>query len=253
MNASVSRPRIGITCRLVKFPESDPALMGVRETYHQSILAAGGLPYFIPLSEDESIVRAHYDSVDGLLLPGGEDVDPKFYAEAPHPKLGTTSPLRDKVELAVSNWAYADSKPLLAICRGMQVVNVALGGSLYQDIPSQLTPKFNHAAHGSETDWTQAAHKTILEPDSRLAKIVGSTELPVNSLHHQSLKKLGAGLKQVGRSEDGIVEAIEAPNKPFFFGLQCHPESLWQDTDPRWLELFKQLVDASRTFGQSRS
>src|SRR5690606_20582723 len=134
---SVMIPSIGITCGSLSDRDWCPPFVGHRKTYIDAVAAAGGAPFLIPLVEDEAVLRALYERIDGLLLAGGGDVEPRHYGEEPIPALGSVDPLRDRVELTLARWAVAEGKPVLGICRGIQVLNVALGGSLYQDIPSQ--------------------------------------------------------------------------------------------------------------------
>jgi putative glutamine amidotransferase len=200
---------------------------------------------------DDTLLRAAYKQVDALLLPGGEDVNPRHYGEPPHEKCGPPSPARDATELALARWAVAEGKPLLAICRGIQVLNVALGGSLYQDIAAQVPGAGRH-------DWypdhprSLRAHDAVLEPDSRLATMVGSASLPVNSLHHQAVKDVAAGLRVVACAPDGVVEALEAAGHPFAMAVQWHPEEL-AGSDPQAQRLFDALVEAAGATAAARA
>lgn len=242
MTTDARRPRIGISCRLVKTAPNETELMGVKTTYIDSILEAGGTPVLVPLLDDESLLRSIYENVDGLLIPGGEDVDPKWYGEERHPKLGNVSALRDEVEIKLVRWAHADNKPVLGVCRGLQVINVALGGSLYQDIPSQASGADEHFNAVRDA----AAHEVEVKPDSKLCSLLGAARLKVNSFHHQAVKELAAPLAVNAQAADGIVEGFEEPSRRFFLALQCHPELLWQkSTDRSWLELFRAFVAAA--------
>jgi putative glutamine amidotransferase len=179
-----------------------------------------------------------------LLLPGGGDIDPVQYGEARNEKCHQPSAERDGTELALARWAMDGGMPLLAICRGIQVLNVAMGGSLFQDIQSQIPGAERH-------DWypnyprDRLSHAVAVNPGTRLARIAGAISLPVNSLHHQSIKDLAPGLVETGRSPDGIIEAVEAPDHPFAIGVQWHPEEL-AGRDARAQRLFDSLVEASR-------
>ena len=164
--------------------------------------------------------------------------------EAPLPALGVVDALRDRTELPLVRWAVAEGKPVLGICRGAQMVNVALGGALYQDIPSQIETSLNHSDSYARQDWTYLAHTLRLSPDSRLRRILGSDELPINSLHHQSIKTVAPGLIAVGWAPDGVIEAIEGTNGHFLIGVQCHPEALQGEVDPRWRALFRRFIEA---------
>jgi putative glutamine amidotransferase len=191
-------------------------------------------------------MRALYERIDGLLLSGGGDIEPLHYGEEPIPELGSTDPLRDKVELWLARWATADGKPILGICRGAQLLNVSLGGSLYQDIPAQLQTELVHDSSFTRQDWAYMAHDLQIEPDSRLAEIIGTTSFPTNSLHHQSLKAIAPDLRPVGWAPDGVVEAVEGRNGHFMVGVQCHPEALQGAADPRWRALFGRFVETCR-------
>lgn len=234
-------PFIGIPCqsdgsnRVAKVPR-----FSANQSYVRCVEAAGGLPFLIPLVEREDTLRAIYDRLDGLLLTGGADVDPACYGEAPHPKLGEVDGPRDRVELALTRWALADGLPILAICRGIQVLNVAAGGTLYQDIASQVDGAIEHTYY-PDNPRDLIAHPVTIEPDSRLAAILGSTTLGVNSLHHQAVRDVAPGFAVTARAPDGLVEAIEGVDHPFALGVQWHPEEL-VEKDPRMRWLFEAFV-----------
>jgi putative glutamine amidotransferase len=239
------KPYIGIPCGTFRDKDWCPPTHGHRQTYVDAVVASGGVPLLLPLVDDETILRAYYERIDGLLLAGGGDVDPHHYGEEPLPQLGMVDPLRDAVELPLARWAMTDGKPILAICRGIQVLNVALGGTLYQDIPAQVESDIVHDSSYTNQNWAHMAHDLRLAPESKLAQIIGTQQFPINSLHHQSLKTIAPGLKAVGWAPDGVVEAIEGLNGHFVFGVQCHPEALQRETDPRWQKLFRQFVVAA--------
>lgn len=240
------KPYIGITCGTFRDRDWSPPMNILRRTYIDAIASAGGAPFLIPLVDDEEVMRALYERIDGLLLSGGGDIEPSHYGEAPLPELGATDPLRDKVELWLAGWAVADGKPILGICRGAQLLNVSLGGSLYQDIPAQLQSELVHDSSFTRQDWAYMAHDLRIEPGSRLAEIIGTTNFPTNSLHHQSLKTIAPDLRPVGWAPDGVVEAIEGRNGHFMLGVQCHPEALQGAADPRWRALFEEFVENCR-------
>jgi len=238
-------PVIGITCTfLPPQTKETPPRFGQNQSYIRPADKAGAAPLLIPLLTDKDQLRQLFDLLDGLLLPGGEDVDPARYGQPPHENLRQVSPLRDATELTLARWAMEEGRPLLAICRGIQVLNVALGGSLYQDIQSQLPQAQNH-------DWfpgyprNHLSHPVQVAPDSRLAGILGTTTLSVNSLHHQAVQDIAPGLEAVAWSPDGVCEALEAPGHPFALGLQWHPEELVDD-DPRAQQIFDAWVEACR-------
>jgi putative glutamine amidotransferase len=239
------RPTIGIPCAV--YPDSwyTPA-NGNAISYLRALEAAGGIPLLIHLTRDAEVLDAHYRRCDALLFAGGEDVSPSFYGAAPHPRLGATNPAQDEVELALARRAAADGKPILGICRGVQLVNVALGGTLYQDIPAELPGALDHAESTERRDMSHLAHPLALDEDSWLAERLGARELPVNTLHHQALRDVAPGLRAVGRAPDGVVEAVEGTGSGFVLGVQCHPEELWERADPRWARVFEGFVEAAR-------
>lgn len=237
------KPAIGIPCASIRDKDWCPPLHGHRDTYVDAVVRAGGVPILIPLVNDESVLRRLYSLIDGLLLAGGGDVDPLLYGEQPIPELGAIDTLRDSVELPLARWAVADGKPVLGICRGIQVLNVALGGSLYQDIPAQLETSV-HDHSFTKQDWTYMAHDLRIDPHSQIADIFGATAISTNSLHHQSLKQVAPGLRPVAWAPDGVVEAVEGEGRGFLVGLQCHPEALQGNADPRWQGLFRRFVES---------
>lgn len=243
------KPYIGVTCGTFRDRDWCPPTHGHRQTYIDAIVTAGGAPFLIPLVDDEEVLRALYDRLDGVLLAGGGDMSPTYYGEEPIPQLGTVDALRDKVELPLARWAVDEGKPILGICRGVQVINVALGGSLYQDIPAQLESELVHDSSFTRQDWTYMAHDLRLDPDSKLAELFGTTTFPINSLHHQSLKTISPLLQPVGWAPDGVVEAVEGRNGHFLIGVQCHPEALQGTADLRWRRLFKRFVESCRRVG----
>ncbi len=238
-------PVIGIICSEFQTDEGQaPPRFGQSQTYIQAVLQAGAVPLLIPEVADPARLRRLYERLDGLLLPGGGDVDPVHYGEVRHERCGRVTPIRDETELALVRWAAAEGKPLLGICRGIQVLNVALGGSLYQDIEAQLPGAGKH-------DWypgyprDHLPHPVAVTPGSRLARILDTTSLPVNSLHHQAIKKVAAGLTVVARAPDGIIEGVEGTGHPFLIGVQWHPEEL-AGQDVRARRLFDALAEACR-------
>jgi putative glutamine amidotransferase len=236
-------PTIGVTCIAIHTDQRPPRL-GQNISYVNAVIRAGAAPLLIPHLADAPLLRSLYNVLDGLLLTGGEDIDPVHYGETRHEKCGAISPERDETELVLTRWAMQEDKPLLAICRGIQVLNVALGGSLYQDITAQVPGAERHAWYpGFPRD--RHSHTLDIPPQTRLAQISGTTSLPVNSLHHQAVKDLAPGLVVVARAQDGIVEAVEAPDHPFAVGVQWHPEEL-ANGDVRAQRLFDALAKASR-------
>jgi putative glutamine amidotransferase len=241
-----SCPLIGVIAGRYPPAGVDNVLSGIGEQYLQAVEAGGGIPLLIHLTRDPAVLDAHYQRCDGLLFAGGGDIDPAIFGQARHPKLGTVEPLRDQVELALARRAIDDSKPVLGICRGIQLLNIALGGTLYQDIPSELPAASDHYASAKEAGRTYLAHALTLEPGSWLAARLGAHELMVNTFHHQALRDIAPGLRVTGRAPDGVIEAVEGIGPSLVIGVQCHPEGLWQSADPRWASLFSGFVDAAR-------
>jgi putative glutamine amidotransferase len=238
------KPLIGIPTGTYRDRDWCPPFFGHRRTYVDAIVDAGGAPVLLPLLEDETTLRALYERLDGLLLAGGHDVEPWRYGEEPEPLLGTVDPLRDAVEVRLVRWALEDHKPVLGICRGLQLINVALGGSLYQDIGAHIGDTVVHNDSYAHEDWAYMAHELQIKPESRLAAMLGATRLAINSLHHQSVKVIAAGLQPVAWAPDGVVEALEGTNGQFIVGVQCHPEALQGAVDPRWRGMFRGFIES---------
>jgi putative glutamine amidotransferase len=242
------KPLIGISAGTFHDRAWCPPSYGHRQTYVDAVVRAGGAPMLLPPIEDEAALYALYQRVDGLLLAGGGDIAPEEYGDTRHEKLGVVDALRDQAELPMARWAYADGKPVLGICRGVQVLNVALGGTLYQDIPSQIPTPLHHNLSYEYEDWTYMAHAIAIDPQSKLADLLSTEELTTNSLHHQSLRDIAPGLRAVAWAPDGVVEAVESVNDTFLLGIQCHPEALQGDADPRWRAVFAHFVERCREY-----
>jgi putative glutamine amidotransferase len=225
----VSQPLIGITLGHGK----GSSHVQQRASYFKAIESAGGLPVGIPLLEVETL-RALFDRLDGVVFPGGPDVDPAFYGEASEPRT-EIDPELDRVELALANWAIDSELPTLGICRGQQLLNVALGGSLIQHLDR----------HRQEGDRKALTQPLSLTPGSRLAEIFGGTETVANTMHHQAVRKLGRGLKAVAWAEDGTIEGMESEAHPWLLMVQFHPEELFGFHAPSQ-RLFAAFVQACR-------
>lgn len=240
------RPVIGIPCS--SYPDSwfTPA-NGNAISYLRAIEAAGGIPALIHQTRDTEVLAAHYARCDALLFAGGEDINSAQYGAHPHPQLGPTNPVQDENEIALARRAVSENKPVLGICRGVQLLNVALGGTLYQDIPSEYAGALNHNRSTDERDMSFLAHPLVLDANSWLAECLGTAELTVNTLHHQALRDLAPGLRVIGRAPDGVVEAVEGNGTGFVLGVQCHPEELWERTDTRWARVFARFVEIARS------
>jgi putative glutamine amidotransferase len=225
------RPVVGITLG----DGGRPGFHAMREDYVRSVEQAGAVPVVLPPVRAED-AAALLDRLDGVLLSGGVDVDPVLFGQAPHPKLGQVDRRRDDFELALTREALRRDRPILAICRGHQVLNVAAGGTLIQDIPSIVAGGVTHDARGPR--WRRV-HRVDVLPASRLREILGQDTMSVNSFHHQAVDRLGEGLVVSARSEDGVVEGLEAPMCRFVLAVQWHPESFWSRPDS-----FQPLFDA---------
>jgi putative glutamine amidotransferase len=232
-------PLIGITLHSSADPDRTD-LDALLTLIAQGVEQAGGAPVFIPYGLREPALHVVFARLDGLLLSGGGDVDPTCYGAASHPTLGGVDGERDRVELALTRWAIAHATPLFGICRGAQVFNVALGGTLYQD----LSQHPNAMRHAYAPQFTLRPHAARVEEDSRLAHILRLPIVDVNSMHHQACRVLAPSLRAVAFAPDGVVEAIEHPTHPFALAVQWHPECL-TDMDEH-LNLFRALVAAAR-------
>lgn len=227
-------PCIGVSCHPDYTFEKNQEQFGA---YLQAIEDAGGEARLIDSFETFSHVRTH---LDGLLIPGGCDVQPSLYHEEPHPQLGVLSPARDRLELEMIRSALRADLPILGICRGMQVLNVALGGTLYQDLATQLPESQQHQV----PDEPEQRHRVRVLAGSRMAEIVGASEFRVNSRHHQALKDPGQGVTFCGWSDDGVVEMCEVAGYRLVIGMQCHPENIYTEI-PACARLFSALVTES--------
>ena len=221
----------------------EPKKLAVSQDYVDAVLRAGGLPVLFPMTDEEEKLRTLLDRVDGLLLIGGGDVEPALYGEERMPCCGESSSRRDAMELPICRMALADRKPILAICRGLQVLSCALGGTLYQDLGEQLHTELRHQRHDQPAD---PVHTAEVRPGTLLASVVGEGTLPVNSRHHQGIRVPGAGLLVNAVAPDGVIEGIEYPQNPFVLGLQWHPESL-SARYPAHQKLFDAFVAACGT------
>lgn len=242
-----TRPFIGVSSwtRRVRSGVKDRFNESVPRGYTQGVEGASGLPVLLPNSDDASLARDYVARVDGLLLTGGDDVHPRFYGEAPHPRIDLVDERRDAFEIALVRAARERTVPVLGICRGLQIMNVALGGDLYQDIPSQAESAVGHAQKTlREGPW----HEVEIRPGTRLAEILGEPRTAVNSYHHQACRRVAEGLLVTATTVDGIVEAVEDPGCPFFLAVQWHPEVLEGGKAASSRKLFAAFVAAAREF-----
>jgi len=232
------RPAIGVT---IGYDERRLGLHVLREDYVRSVEQAGGLPLVLAPGRPDDAPDL-LDRVGGLLLSGGSDVDPALYGASPHPRLGRVVRERDDFELALAREALRRDLPILAICRGQQVLNVATGGTLVQDIPSEVAGGVEHDPRRER--WERAHLVQVIE-GTRLRDILKRETVSVNSFHHQAVDRLGDGLVASARAAgDELIEAIEMPGRRLVLGVQWHPEAFWNREDG-FPELFSALVDAS--------
>ncbi len=227
-------PVVGIPCYSGERAGSGRPFYGNNQSYVRALIGAGMAPMLIP-PMDEAALEAVCARLDGLLLSGGEDVDPSRYGEERLPVCEPSDPQRDAMELALTRMALEHDLPTFGICRGIQTLNVALGGTLYQDLETQRPESHPHAmGHLPRTTLT---HEVVVERDSRLAEILGVERLGVNSLHHQAVRELGAGARVVAWADDGVVEGMDLPGRSFVLAVQYHPEELYE-TDELSRKLF---------------
>jgi putative glutamine amidotransferase len=238
----VSRPRIGVTLEL-----ADAQLQQVERRVREAIEGAGGILVIIPPSEDPASWHAAYERLDGILLMGGPDVDPSHYRADPHPLTVPATAGADVTDLGLARQALADGRPILGVCRGAQVLAVAGGGSLIQDVPSLVG---DGVAHSRE--WLAAArslredrHGIRVERGSRIAGLLDGAD-EVNSYHHQAIELLGPEMRAVAHAADGVVEAVEGTAGGFVLGVQWHEE--FHVDDPRSTAVFTALVTAARDY-----
>jgi putative glutamine amidotransferase len=216
----------------------------MNQRYFRAIMDVGGVPWMIPLIHDDpATLREIYERLDGLLIPGGVDMDPATYGEALLPQTGVLDPARDATELELTRWAMADGLPVLGLCRGAQVINVAAGGSLFQDIATEIPGAQPHDLYPTKGfPRTHLAHPVALTAGTRLRDAFGGETAPVNSMHHQSVKRLGEGLVVSAVAPDGVVEAVEvADPAKFVVGVQWHPE-VFERNAPAVQSLFDQFI-----------
>ena len=250
----MTRPLIGVTTSEVRLaehtdplPEADPPQreMALGMVYMRAIELAGGIPVVLPPLGHDTIAPL-LERLNGVCLSGGPDIDPEGYGEETrNPHLGATEPGLDAYELALAQLADARGMPVLGICRGVQALNVARGGSLHQHVGDLTDGSIEHRqdARGRVT-----THSVRIDPASRLARVMGVTAAEVNSFHHQAADRLGQGLRAVAWSPDGIVEGIESEGPELYLGVQWHAESLVDR--PEHLALFRELVEEADAYGQ---
>jgi len=242
-STEIAMPIIGITTYSTQNANGNP-ISAVAEHYIRAVLQAGGLPVLLPNAlADAPNFPNLYARLDGILLTGGGDIAPELYCAPMHPKVSGVEAERDALEMALVQALVRDGKPFLGVCRGLQALNVSLGGSLYTHIPEQVETDLRHDCY-PELPRNYLAHPVRVEEGSRFASIVGEPLLQVNSLHHQAIRDLAAGLQPVAFAPDGLVEAVELPEHPFGLAVQWHPECL--TNQPSSVRLFASFVQAAK-------
>jgi putative glutamine amidotransferase len=235
-------PIIGLPTLAIP-PGPKPPRFGINQSYVRALTAAGCAPVLIPILDDDDRLRPIYERLDGIVFPGGADIAPEEYGEEPIDNLNVVEAPRDRTELTLARWAYADDLPTLGICRGQQVLNVALGGTLYQDLRHQGATQVEHSDADGRAR-TALMHRVRLDPNSRLAQLIDETGVEVNSLHHQAVKTVAPQLRATGTADDGVVEALESDDHRFLIAVQWHPEEI--DNLPWVQRLFAGFAQAAR-------
>ncbi|HEV2529789.1 MAG TPA: gamma-glutamyl-gamma-aminobutyrate hydrolase family protein [Thermomicrobiales bacterium] len=241
------RPVIGIPAdyTAVTNNESWHPRWQLNQTYVDAVVDAGGLPLILPMAPEppDQLIGM----LDGLILSGGGDMDPARYGHEVRPECGPVTPERDDLELRMFAAARGAGLPVLGICRGHQVINVALGGTLVQDIPSQAPSEQQHNQHLAGFARDDVSHRVRLEPGSRLAEIYGTSEVQTNTYHHQAIDSLGAGLVVTGRADDGTIESVETTEGSFLVAVQWHPETLYR-RHTEHASIFRAFIAAAEAF-----
>ena len=215
------KPLIGVTPLYDSAKDSFWMLPG----YMRAIEAAGGAPFMLPLTADKEIIMQMAKLCDGFLFTGGQDVDPALYGEQKHERCGEICELRDTLESVLMTAALDSDKPVLGICRGLQFINVFLGGTLWQDLPTEYD---SDTAHSMTPPYDRVVHEVDVHGGTLLADIIGAGRIGVNSCHHQAIKQLSPQLVEAARSTDGLVEAFCMPGKKFVAAVQWHPEAMYK-------------------------
>ena len=233
------RPRIGV----LPLYNSENQTLWINPLYFGGVEEAGGLPSLLPLTDNEVLWEEYCRSFDGFVFTGGQDVAPGLYGHEKIPQCSYQAPLRDNQELFMLRRLRQLDKPVLGICRGDQVMNVAFGGTLYQDLPAQHP---SQVVHSQKKPYDLPHHQVTVRPGTALHRLIGREHLSVNSMHHQAVWDVAPGFTVSARAEDGIIEAIELPQARFLLGVQWHPEHMWQDYASA-RAIWRGLVDACKS------
>ncbi len=243
MLPAMTKPLIGIGSD-VRSPEGKRESAFTYLTYVESLRRAGAVPVLIPPQPENAVDII--EGLDGILLAGGDDCDPQVYGEEPHPTVEPMDPRRQSNDLTLARAARERGIPTLGICLGLQVMNIAAGGTLMQDINSAMETEIQHASIPED----RARHDVIVEQGTKLSGIIGERELNVNSSHHQAIKSVGNGLRITALAPDGVVEGLEDPRHPFYVGVQWHPEDMRGENSAS--SIFGAFVDAARKYAEAR-
>jgi putative glutamine amidotransferase len=242
------RPVIGIaTQTLAAVPGERPQCWVMGRSYIEELRKVGAIPWIIPLiPHDPETLQHIFDRLDGVFITGGVDVDPSHYGESKLPLCGVTDPDRDTVEIALLRHALDRNLPILAVCRGIQILNVTCGGTLYQDVTAQVPAAMKHDYFPTPEKPSRKflAHDINVKSNSRLGRILGDAVVPVNSMHHQAIKDLAPNLAPTAYAADGIIEAVESLDERYLIAVQWHPEEL-TETHPGMARLFTTFAEAS--------
>ena len=240
----MKKPVIGLT----PAHHADTQDISMRPGYLKALAAAQALPVVLPLTLSPEDCRQLARSLDGFVFTGGPDPHPFLFGEETHSCCGNVSSQRDSMELSLMKAVMEAEKPILGVCRGIQILNIGLGGNIYQDIPSQYSGSHGSfpLAHRQPYDYHVPSHTVSVAEGSLLSEICGCTSLKVNSMHHQAVRDLAPGLKACALAPDGLIEGMELAGYPWFLAVQWHPEYLWEK-DPKAARLFRSFVDACRS------
>lgn len=211
----------------------------IENTYIRAIEASGGMAILLPYTANPESIDRFIDLCDGFIFAGGADIEPARYGEEKHPLCGETTPYRDQVEFLAFEKIMKTEKPIMGICRGSQLINVALGGTLYQDIPSEIKTDLTHK---QEHPHSEPAHEANVVSGSLLHSLIGKSRIHINSLHHQAIKELGDGLSPMAVADDGIIEAIARTGKRLVWGFQWHPEKTFDNSEDSKI-IFKKFIE----------
>lgn len=228
-----------------------PFTYATKHTFIQAVERAGGVPLIIPMYENEESSASMLAIVDGLLLADGNDISSENYGEEPR-DVRDNDPERDRFELSLLRAAEEKRMPVLGVCRGMQLMNVARGGTLYQNLATERQGSDEHDGYLIVKDTQHLAHTLKIEDGTQLAQIIGASTIKSNTHHHQAVRDTGDSIVVNARAEDGVIEGIEDVRGPYFVGVQPHPESIFQQAEPAWQKLFESFVEASQTFKNTK-